>query len=390
MPCERIILHAGLHKSGTTSIQAAWREWLADDPEVDYPETPQGPGHPECAWGLMERRDADSDTLQRLVAAADGSAATMLVISSEEFDSLDEHAWLRAREELGADRTTLVVTITQPAHRWYATWQELVKHGHFGRPNDAPALVTDRALLHPGALQRLIDGAQMGSTVVRVVRPHPPESDLPRDLARAIDLPVAPGTDAPAVLNSGLGADTELLRRANAAGLTDGLVTAESIAAFARMRAADTRRPCIVTSDGFDLPDEVLDAARVEHDYLRAASADDRITLLDPHDCLPSWMDRAPSPWVDEIMASDWDTPDAPSDWSHRAAERILDLTHRAITAENCVASLEGSRAALQSELDQIAAAHATLAGDLQSMRASLSWRLTRPLRTAKGIARRA
>jgi hypothetical protein len=390
MPCERIILHAGLHKSGTTSVQTAWLRWFADDPNVDYPRSPKGPGHPECAWGLMGRRGADPRTLQRFVAAADESAANLLVLSSEEFDSLDQQAWLRVRQELGAERVTLVITITQPAHRWYAMWQELVKHGHFGRPIDVPELVTDWALLNPASLERLIAGAGMDRTVVRIVRPHPPEASLPRDLARAVGIPVPADDDAPSVLNTGLGAFTELLRRTNAAGQTDGALTADSMATFAQMQNTSTRRDRVVASDAFRLPKGVLRAAQIELRYLKAASVDGRISLVDPHDGLSNWADPTPPTWIDEISTIDWDTPDASSEWPKRAAERIVELTRRTVSAEESIARLLQSQAALDAERDQLAAAHATLAADLQSIRTSLSWRLTRPLRAAKRIARRA
>ena len=42
----QVIVHAGLHKSGTTSLQEAWRRAYADHPAVWYPPPPPGPpGH---------------------------------------------------------------------------------------------------------------------------------------------------------------------------------------------------------------------------------------------------------------------------------------------------------------------------------------------------------
>ena len=59
----RIILHAGLHKSGTTSVQAGWSSAYADHPDVVYPGGDGPPGHHDLFRPLLvafsEGRAAD-------------------------------------------------------------------------------------------------------------------------------------------------------------------------------------------------------------------------------------------------------------------------------------------------------------------------------------------
>ena len=67
----RIILHAGLHKSGTTSLQVSWNAAYADHPDVWYPRRGGGrpPGHHDLVRPLL--RAFGEDGAPDLVAAAD-------------------------------------------------------------------------------------------------------------------------------------------------------------------------------------------------------------------------------------------------------------------------------------------------------------------------------
>ena len=102
----RIILHAGLHKSGTTSLQASWNAAYADHPDVWYPRRGGGrpPGHHDLvrpllrAFGedgapdLVAARVAHSlrgkrgETLADVVAQARDRQVGILLVSTENLD----------------------------------------------------------------------------------------------------------------------------------------------------------------------------------------------------------------------------------------------------------------------------------------------------------------
>jgi len=315
----RIILHAGLHKSGTTSVQASWNAAYADHPDVWYPRRGDGrpPGHHDLVRPLLtaftERRDVDlvaaglawslrpgrGESLDGVVAAAVDRGIEALVISSEDLDRAREPDREALHAALGGHDVTLVLTATRPAHRWCSGWQTLVKHGLAQYPRDAEPLLLDFAALRPGRLAELLDVLPSSRRVVRLVRSTPPEPDLAAGLAASLGLPDHELAAGMPLQNTSLGTDTEVVLRINRADLALGTSKA------GKQLLAELR------GDGFGYRD---DAGLAERYALTAAHAEGAaaeaawlaapgpgVEVLDPHGLLPDWADPTVPEWYAEI-----------------------------------------------------------------------------------------
>jgi hypothetical protein len=128
---RRVVLHAGLHKTGTTSLQAA----LGHSEVCVYPEAQDpGPGHARAIWRaigiygeqrdprllveLVERHDGDRAGLPLVISAEDCVHAIFRPHGAEAFRSLAESV-----------PTELVVTVRSDDRRLASVAQELIKHG---------------------------------------------------------------------------------------------------------------------------------------------------------------------------------------------------------------------------------------------------------------------
>src|SRR3954454_1668166 len=123
----RIVLHAGLHKSGTTSIQGAWHAAFSEPGPVWYPKRPVGrlPGHHPMVWPMLdayldlEQTDLawarymrglspDVITLADHVRSAQETGVEVLLISTEELDRLQASDVPRFREALDGHEVTFL------------------------------------------------------------------------------------------------------------------------------------------------------------------------------------------------------------------------------------------------------------------------------------------
>ena len=135
---ERVVLHAGFHKSGTTALQHAF-----DDNKrklkkhgVSYPLN-AGRAHHRAAWGLTERvwgwRNNGGklvpikawDALMQQVKKNSGT----VLISSEFFTEAKDHHVAKARKDLGDLPVTLVFTVRPFAKILASSYQQFVKYG---------------------------------------------------------------------------------------------------------------------------------------------------------------------------------------------------------------------------------------------------------------------
>ncbi|WP_374446825.1 hypothetical protein [Stella sp.] len=126
---DRVFLHVGPHKTGTTAIQRA----LSRTPGIVYPAVPaMGPGHALAAWGTIgaEGRTADPDLLVRLVRE-EARPGRPLVLSAEDFcRAIMPGCDAEGIRRLAAARPVeLVVSLTPLVRRLPAMAQEMVKHG---------------------------------------------------------------------------------------------------------------------------------------------------------------------------------------------------------------------------------------------------------------------
>jgi hypothetical protein len=330
----RIILHAGLHKSGTTSVQKAWRSAFGEAGDVWFPgrSGARAPGHHGLVRPLLsaftEGHGADTvathtarslgrdrrDDLAQVLHEAVGRGVRTLIISSEDLDRVRPSdsaalAWLLADFEVH-----LLVTATRPVHRWCSGWQTLVKHGLAQYPADAEQHVVDFAALGPGRLKEVVSLLPGVRRTVRLVRSSPPEAALAGDLARLVGLPDV-GEQPMGVHNSSLGADTEIVRRINRADLALGTdKVGRALLEDYHRRGFDVRDDATL-AERYALPETFGSAAEAEREWLRAATADG-VEVVDPHGLLGSWTEPELPGWYAEISRREAVIPelDSPED----------------------------------------------------------------------------
>lgn len=330
----RIILHAGLHKSGTTSVQDGWNRAYGEHPDAWYPSPRHGaPGHhrvmrpllraftrglaPDLAAASVgwQERGGGRQTLDDLLGEAGSRGVGTLLFSSENLDRAHEEDRETLAAAWGDTDLTLVLTVTRPVHRWCSGWQTLVKRGLAEYPVDAQRHVVEAAALAPGRLEELTTLFPASRCVVRLVRNAPPEPDLAADLAAALGLPPGARGDAPVVHpvihNASLGRDTEVVLRINRADLALG-TDREGVALLEALRGDGfAYRESGDLAARYAVPAAVLAAAEVEAGWLRGL--DDGAgptTLLDPHDLLPTWTDPAVPQWYDAVSRAEAVVPE--------------------------------------------------------------------------------
>jgi hypothetical protein len=126
-------LHMGMHKTGTTAIQAALarnRQRLRKK-GVLYPLTGlQSAGHHLLAWGLTRNPDSFPlwETLRDEIAR-DG--AERVVLSSEEFEACrHSHHWLKIVDALGR-KPTVICYVRRQSDYLISSYNQHIKNGHF-------------------------------------------------------------------------------------------------------------------------------------------------------------------------------------------------------------------------------------------------------------------
>ncbi len=332
----RIILHAGLHKSGTTSLQTSWNAAYADHPDVWYPRRGGGrpPGHHDLVRPLLKAfgeggapdlvaarvarslRGREGETLAQVIAQARDRGVATLLVSTENLDRATEADRPVLDDVLGGEDVTLVVTATRPVHRWCSGWQTLVKHGLAEYPADAARHVLDFAALRPGRLAELFALIPATRRVLRLVRTAPPEADLAADLAASLGLPDHERAAGHPMQNTSLGTDTEVVLRINRADRALGTSKAGR-QLLAELRGDGfTHRDDASLAERYALPEELTEGARAEAEWLGGLGADDGpdgpagIELLSPTDALSGWLDWSVPEWYAEISRREAVLPD--------------------------------------------------------------------------------
>lgn len=134
-----VLLHVGVHKTGTTAIQAA----LADarpalkQAGVRYPGRLQAQHRAALAvlerpWGWNQRGGAvmDRSNFDNLVKRTRrGTKKGRVVISSEFFCEADEPTAAGVVSDLGGDRVHVVVTLRNLGRLLPSSWQQYLKYG---------------------------------------------------------------------------------------------------------------------------------------------------------------------------------------------------------------------------------------------------------------------
>jgi hypothetical protein len=137
LPGDAIALHIGIHKTGTTALQAALAEARPELRQrgVLYPG--RKPAHLGAAMTILERpwgwagkggKAPDPHYFDRLAREARGHRGRVL-ISSEQFCEADDRQAARVVAGLGADRLHIIVALRNLGRLLPSSWQQYLKYG---------------------------------------------------------------------------------------------------------------------------------------------------------------------------------------------------------------------------------------------------------------------
>jgi hypothetical protein len=402
----KITIHIGLHKSGTTTLQTAWRAAFSSTSDPWFPafENSTAPGHHETAWTIAATQRGSIDLgleysrlldrgvieIEDVVSEARSNGVEHLLISSEEISRITASEGARLKGLLDSDDVTILLTITRPVHRWYSAWQELVKAGLAETPEDSEDKICIMTLLEDGRLEALLRAIPADRVVVRIVRTDPYEPDFAGQVSSVLGIYLPESPSPHLTTNTSFGANVELLRRLNAANEPITIDPSSLQARLRELEHPDARHSTdFSTQDGYDLPQNFAEIARAEQRLLRHLDEISVIELHDPHEQLSRWDDVTPPRWVEEITQRSWpiviDSSMSSSDLAWRArivlacnkrnhAEALDRLAlQMASQHEELVRALQHSEA-VEAELVHAAQHSATLEAD----NAEMSYRSTR------------
>lgn len=291
----RIVLHIGLHKSGTSTVQQAWDKAFAKGKRVWYPRLPHGPSHAVIAWWVRDKEGVPArHPLRDVVAEAGRRRTQLLLLSSEEMHEATAEQCARVRSILGDADVSLLITITQPVHRWPSLWQEMVKHGWAAPQAKSVSQVDEPGVMGAGRLEDLVERWGLADTTICLVRQHPAEPRLVERVSNlmGVPLPARLRTDMRPV-NTSLGdAETRMLCEINRlAPATRGIESARGRALFDVLREHGPAGAPRVLMDP-DVVDHVAEVAAYEKEGIARLAESGRVRLDDAWGILAEW-DRA-------------------------------------------------------------------------------------------------
>lgn len=125
----RYILHVGPQKTGTTYLQSAFAEFRSQLKArgIEYPRLWGGAGG---QYPLVERIRAGIDLkLRAEFAELNASDSDIVLMSSENFITLDDDALRSLRRRMGGAPVTVVFYCRRVSEVVRSAWQEVIKHG---------------------------------------------------------------------------------------------------------------------------------------------------------------------------------------------------------------------------------------------------------------------
>lgn len=288
----KVILHIGLHKSGTSTVQAGWHQGFARGKQVWYPALPHGPSHAALAWWVREKSGVPAKlSLVDVLAEADRRRTELLLLSSEELHEATAEQTAQVRSLLAGREVSVLITLTQPAYRWPSLWQEMVKHGWAAPQAKSIPQVDEPGVMGVGRLEELVERWGVDDTSICLVRQRPPE---PRLMERVSDLV---GVPLPARLrrdtrpvNVSLGdAETRMLCEINRlAPDTRGIESPRGRAIFDALRENGPAGASRVLIDP-EVVDHVMHVAALEMEALMRLRESGRVRLDDAWNLTPQW-----------------------------------------------------------------------------------------------------
>jgi hypothetical protein len=135
---DRVVLHAGFHKSGTTALQYAFdaNKRSLRKLGITYPPNP-GKAHHRAAWGLIERvwgwkgnggKLISAKSWNALVRNAKKGSGTVLISSEFFTEAKDQHV-AQVRRDFGSTPVTIVFTLRPFAKILASSYQQFLKFG---------------------------------------------------------------------------------------------------------------------------------------------------------------------------------------------------------------------------------------------------------------------
>lgn len=401
----RIIVHAGLPKTGTTSLQRDWSSWFGAMGEIWYPEPADGKnGHHQLLGPLVRGHGASAEAriraqrdLPKVVELARASGVRTLLLSDEYLSAFTQGDAVAIEAALDGQPDVLLVTLTQPRLRAASNWQQTIRGGY-------PAKVPRESRLgySPDRIAQLLSHFPARHRTIRLVRNKPPEEDLAKSLAVALGIEASICGEPGAPLNVGQGTAGELLRRLNSLGVTKGLGDPVSRSRYEEMRRHWRPEPASEPNVDFELPTYLSDESRQEREWLEDLSVKPDVTMLDPHDLLAEW-DRIEEPaWLSQLREASWhpalSSESLRSDFSHILDEvvqlrlsleesdaRHLELTSALTTQTRRSDSLEKQRSDAVRILMDTKQQKDALVEQLAAITGSRSWRFTTAIRKILG-----
>ena len=177
-----IVLHIGVHKTGSTSLQAtldAARKALQSH-DVLYPATGQGAAHHQAAWAVTgrtfgfgeEARKPDAKAWSRLVKES-RKYNHRVIISSEFFGRMRAARVRELADRLGPDRLHVFFAVRPLVDLLPSSWQQYLKSGLTNTYQDwlQQMLLTESSTVTPGFWAR----ADFAALVKRWTAVLPPE-----------------------------------------------------------------------------------------------------------------------------------------------------------------------------------------------------------------------
>lgn len=289
----RVVLHIGLHKSGTSTIQHAWDKAFGRGKRIWYPRLPHGPSHAVVAWWLRDQEGVPARrSLVDVMAEAHSRRTETLLLSSEEFHEASAEQVDRLRPLLAGHDVKVLVTISQPVFRWPSLWQEMVKHGWAAEQGKSIAQVDEPGVLGEGRLEDLVERWSIGEVTLCLVRQHPPEQELASRVSAlvGVGLPARVGRRG-RVENISLGdVETRILCEVNRlAPDTRGIESERGRRVVEALRAAGPAGASRVLIDP-DVEGHVAEVAALERAQLERLVASGRVRLDDAWSLLAKWV----------------------------------------------------------------------------------------------------
>lgn len=314
----KIIIHAGLHKSGTTYVQNTWRNWFHEDNFTYYPDFSNlNSGHELIAWhnsqayhltkvpylAFYKSRNLPTQSLSSLIQFSQYNNYQTLLISAEEFDNYTKSDLESLNKELAGCDVTLIITITPPTHRYFSGWQELVKHAFkknyfFGFNN-----IIRFSKLKKSQLNKFISKFPATTKEIYLVDPSQIDPHLPAKLLHnCTDIKFTEKELITEFYNRNIGGSIGILHFLNKKGYTAGILNEYSNSLFSK-QISENSITAKKSKISLNIIVSILKIKSVkEKNNLKKLESDGTVVIRDPNNILKHWDQLWVPAWLDNML----------------------------------------------------------------------------------------